>query len=182
MPSVRRTMLKVKRRLQLRADPVGFAKGLGVSVGEHCRLLGVSASTFGSEPYLVSLGEHVTVTGGVRFVTHDGGVWVFRGERPTIDVIAPIRVGNNVFIGLNSILLPGVTVGDDVVVAAGSVVTRDVPSKSVVGGVPAKQITTIDEYRTRAFAQSVDLKGLSPDQKRKLLLQRFPPSPGGNDS
>ena len=57
---------------------------------------------------------------------------------------APIRVGNDVWIGANATVLPGVTVGDGAVIAAGAVVTRDVPPMTVVGGVPAKIIKHID--------------------------------------
>ena len=103
---------------------------------------------------ILSIGDHVTVAGGVQFVTHDGGVWVFREKEPDIDVFGPIKIGNNVFIGFNSILMPGVTVADNVVIGAGSVVVSDVPPNSVVAGVPAKVIKTIDEYRLSISAVS----------------------------
>ena len=56
---------------------------------------------------------------------------------------APIRIGKRVWIGANATVLPGVTIGDNAVVAAGAVVTKDVPADTIVGGVPAKQISTI---------------------------------------
>jgi acetyltransferase-like isoleucine patch superfamily enzyme len=162
----------MRRRIGFATDPVRAARKLGVTVGEHCRLLGVSASTFGSEPYLVSLGDHVTVTAEVRFVTHDGGVWVFRSELPSVDVVAPIRIGSNVFIGLRAILLPGVTVGDNVVIAAGSVVTRSFGNDVVIGGVPARVIKPLAEYRSTVNESAISTKGLSPSDKRKVLLER----------
>src|SRR5687767_986090 len=105
-------------------DPVAHARSLGVRVGRDCRLI---SCVFGSEPYLITLGDHVSAT-NVAFVTHDGGVWVFRDRWPEADLIAPITVGNNVFIGANATIMPGVTIGDNVVIGAHSVVTRDVPS------------------------------------------------------
>ncbi len=57
---------------------------------------------------------------------------------------APIRLGNKVWIGSHSTILPGVTVGDNAIIAAGAVVTKDVPQNAVVGGVPAKIIKYID--------------------------------------
>ena len=57
---------------------------------------------------------------------------------------APVKIGNNVWIGAHATILAGVTIGDNAVVAAGAVVTKDVPANSVVGGVPAKIIKTID--------------------------------------
>jgi acetyltransferase-like isoleucine patch superfamily enzyme len=164
---------KMLRLLRMKKDPVAYARSIGVTVGRDCRLLGMTDGTFGSEPYLVTLGDHVTVTAGVCFVTHDGGVWVFREEHPDIDIVAPIAVGNNVFIGLNSIIMPGVTIGNDCIVAAGSVVTREVPDGMVVGGVPAKVIKSTADYRDGALKRALRVKGLSADAKRSYLLQHF---------
>jgi len=57
---------------------------------------------------------------------------------------APIRIGNNVWIGAQATVLPGVTIDDGAIVAAGAVVTRDVPANVIVGGVPAKIIKNIE--------------------------------------
>jgi acetyltransferase-like isoleucine patch superfamily enzyme len=84
-----------------------YARLVGVHVGQNCRLY---SAEFGSEPYLVSIGDHVTVSGEAMFVTHDGGVWVFRDSDPTVDFIRPIVVEDNVFIGARAIILPGVVI------------------------------------------------------------------------
>lgn len=128
--------------------------------------------SFGSEPYLVTLGDHVSAT-AVSFVTHDGGVWVFRDVWPDADLIAPITIGNNVFIGARATILPGVTVGDNVVIGASAVVTRDLPSDCVAAGIPAKPIRTLDEYRQAAEQRKLPTKLLSPERKRDYLLQLF---------
>ena len=93
-------------------DPIGHARSIGVTIGDHSRLVHVS---FGSEPWLIRIGEHFSGT-WVSFVTHDGGVWVLRRSHPDIDRLAPIIVGDNVFIGSNTVILPGVTIGDNVVI------------------------------------------------------------------
>jgi acetyltransferase-like isoleucine patch superfamily enzyme len=121
----------------------------------------------------VSLGNHVTVTDGVSFVTHDGGVWVFREEQPDIDIFGPIRVGNNVFIGINSIIMPGVTIGNNCIIAAGSVVTRDVPDDTIFGGVPAKLIKNISEYREGVLKHALHIRSCRPEEKRSFLLDYF---------
>ncbi|MGO4684084.1 acyltransferase [Hyphomicrobium sp. 2TAF46] len=58
--------------------------------------------------------------------------------------VAPVRLGNNVWIGRSATILPGVTIGDHAVIAAGSIVTEDVPARTVVGGVPARPIRTLE--------------------------------------
>jgi acetyltransferase-like isoleucine patch superfamily enzyme len=138
-------------------------------LGRDCRLINVD---FGTEPYLVKLGNHVSVTKS-HFVTHDGGVWVFRSEQPDVDYFGRICIGNNVFIGLGSILLPGVTIGDNVVIGAGSVVARDIPSNCVAVGVPARPVRSLEKYADKVSAGGFETKSLSPRKKRKYLLERF---------
>lgn len=164
---------RMKQHWLLRRSPIEYARAIGVSIGEDCRLLGLTTGTFGSEPYLVSLGNHVTVTSGVSFITHDGGVWVFRKDYPDIDVIAPITVGNNVFIGINSILMPGVSIGDDCVIGAGAVVTRDIPPGNVAVGVPARPIKLLDEYWQKVQKQAIYARSLEPHEKRILYEHLF---------
>lgn len=153
-----------------RLDLVRQAREMGVRVGADCRIYDCD---FGSEPYLVSLGNHVTVSTRVQFITHDGGVWVFRQEFPDIDVFAPISVGNNVFIGAFSIILPGASIGDNCVVGAGSVVTGVIPANSVVAGVPARMIRTMDEYRAKVIKDALHVRQLSATEKRRVLCEKF---------
>ena len=161
------------RTYRIRANPVKYARSLGVCVGRRVRLVAMDGGTFGSEPYLIEIGDHVTIAFGVRFITHDGGVWVFRDGDDDIDVFGRIRVGNNVFIGLQAIIMPGVTIGDNVVIAAGSIVTRDVPRNTVVAGVPAKVIKGLDEYYEQVKKKAVRVRGLSQRKKKEALTRLF---------
>lgn len=162
-------------KIRFRRDPISAARRLGVRIGDNCRFFGVTAATFGSEPYLVSMGDRVTVTGdGTRFITHDGGVDVLRENHPGIDLVAPIRLGSRVFVGYNAIILPGVTIGDDVVIGAGSIVTKSFPEGGVVlAGVPARPLKSIEEYRRNVLANAIPTKGLNAEQKRAELMLRF---------
>ncbi|MGI8624705.1 MAG: acyltransferase [Solirubrobacteraceae bacterium] len=160
---------EVADRVHRSRDPVAFWRTQGATIGEGCRLIGCN---FGSEPYLVTLGDRVSAT-DASFVTHDGGVWVFRAEWPDADVVAPITVGSNVFLGTGVLVLPGVTIGDDVVVGAMSVVTRDVGSGTVAAGVPARPLRGLDEYRAALEPLTVPTAHLDRRAKREWLLRHF---------
>lgn len=144
---------------------VAAARYIGVGVGKECRIL---TRNFDTEPWLVSIGDRVTVTDGVTFLTHDGSTWLIRDQQGRRFRYARILIGDDVFIGMNTILLPGVQIGSRVIVGAGSVVTKSVPSDMVVGGNPAKIIGRFEDYRARALAQfssASDMRGQSFRQR-----------------
>lgn len=144
------------------------------NVGNDVRLTGFP--NFGSEPFLIEIGSHVTISANVAFVNHDGGVRVFRDTRPGIHVYDRIRVGSHVFIGMGTIILPGVTIGDRCVIGAGSVVTRDIPSGSVAAGVPCRVIKSISEYQETVDAKAIDWPVGKYDKSwREHLLSRSAP-------
>ncbi len=66
------------------------------------------------------------------------------GRRKHLGIAKPVHIGNDVWLGGNVTILPGVHIGDNVVVAAGAVVTKDVPANTLVGGVPARVIRTLE--------------------------------------
>lgn len=66
------------------------------------------------------------------------------GRRKHLGIAKPVNIGNDVWIGGNVTILPGVTIGNNVIVAAGAVVTKDVPDNTLVGGVPARMIKTLE--------------------------------------
>ena len=165
------------------ASRVKIARKIGVNFTtpdgeEQCTILTDPFSLFGTEPYLITVGRHVEFTLGVRLVTHDGGVWVFRQneELKNCDFFGPIRIGNNVFIGNNAIILPGVNIGNNCVIGAGAIVSKDIPDNSVVAGVPARLIESIDDYynKVRGGTGAVPTKGMSPAKKEEYLRQNYP--------
>jgi acetyltransferase-like isoleucine patch superfamily enzyme len=143
----------------------------GMRVGENCRIY---ADGFGSEPYLISIGNHVTVTSGVRLITHDGSCWIFREEIDNLQNFGPIRIDDNAFIGMGAIVLPNVTIGRNAIVAAGAVVTRDVPPNTVVGGVPAKPLMSVEEYKRKMLAKpdAVTIPR-DPEDRRRFLQAKY---------
>lgn len=152
-----------------RLSPIRYARWIGVSVGNDCRLIAVSYS---SEPYLITLGDHVSAS-FVRFETHDGGVWILRESNPDCDIVKPIVVGNNVFIGFGAIILPGVTIGDNVVIGAQSVVTKDIPANTIAAGVPASVIKSKDEYEASCKQYIENTKRFSTADKRAFYVDKF---------
>lgn len=90
----------------------------------------------------VTLGDDCLIGHNVVFATLNHGM--APADRASMSP-APIHLGKNVWVGSNSTILQGVTVGDNAIIAAGSVVTKDVAANTIVGGVPAKYIRNIDE-------------------------------------
>ena len=120
----------------------------GAQVGESCSIYPTS---LGTEPYLVKIGNHVTIATGVEFITHDGGSWLFREEFRDCQVFGPIIIGDNCVIGQNALLLPNITIGSGSIVGAGSVVISDVPPNTIVMGVPARPFGSVEKYKEKCL-------------------------------
>jgi acetyltransferase-like isoleucine patch superfamily enzyme len=140
---------------------VKYGRKIGVQIGEGCRIY---TTQFGSEPFLIKIGNKVTITSGVKFITHDGSTWLMRDEKGRRYLFQRIDIGNNVFIGVNSIIMPGVKIEDNVIVAAGSIITKSIPSGVIVAGVPAKIIGSYSEIEKRML----DLYFSDKDLNKKL--------------
>lgn len=146
----------------------------GLRLGRDVRIVG--KPDFGSEPYLIEIGNHVTISTRVAFITHDGATWVFRHlpEYRGLQRFGRIVIRDNCFVGAGAILLPDVSIGPNAVVAAGSVVTRSVPPDTVVAGVPARPICTYDEYVARMAARCAYYQPevtSDPERLRQMLSE-----------
>lgn len=95
---------------------------------------------------------------------------VVREEHPDFDIFGRVVIGDWVYIGTNSLIMPGVTIGNNVLVAAGSVVTKSVPDRMVVAGNPARIICTIEEYYERNKQWDIKTKRMTISDKKNILM------------
>ena len=171
---IRQALTFAVNTIKLHQDPVRYFRSQGAQIGESVEIFGANLHTFGTEPYLVSVGDQVTISHGVDFITHDGGLRVTRGTYPDAYLYGRIQVGDLCFLGAHCVLLPGARVGAGSVIGSGSIVTGEIPSGVVAIGTPAKPVKTVDEYVKGKRNFWIDVRGLKPEAKRELLLRRLP--------
>lgn len=149
-------------------SPEKEARHIGVQIGKDCL---ISTRYWSSEPYLISIGNHVQVTDKVSFHTHGGGQAI-RQMHPDFDCFGKIRIEDYVYIGAWSHIMAGVTIGEGALVAGGSVVTKSVPPHTVVGGNPARYICTTEEYyeRNKQYDLGTKRKKFSKTERQAFLL------------
>ena len=147
-------------------SPEKYARHIGVTIGKHCF---ISTREWSSEPYLIKIGDNVQVTRCVSVHTHGGGQCI-RQQHPDFDVFGKVVIEDWAYIGAFSHIMPGVTIGEGALVAAGSVVTKSVEPHTVVGGNPARFICTTEEYYNRNKKYDIGEKGKCADDKKRLLL------------
>jgi acetyltransferase-like isoleucine patch superfamily enzyme len=142
-------------------------------MGENVHFYGMPSGMFGTEPWLITIGNNVHITAGCAFITHDGGTLILRKELPDLEWTAPISIGNDVYLGLRTLIMPGVTIGNRCIIGAGSVVTKSIPDNSVAAGVPARVIKTTDEYFEDMKRKSLKCGHLIGEEKAKVLKKIF---------
>ena len=140
----------------------------GLKVGKNIYIQGIP--NFGSEPYLIEIGDHVTIAQDVTFINHGGEARVtkriekYKDER----YFGRIKIGNNTFIGKGTIILPAVSIGNNSIIGSMSVVNCSIPDNSVYAGNPAKFICTIDDYGEKLMKNNV-IYPREIEQNRKQL-------------
>ena len=144
----------------------------GVRIGEGCVIY---TESFSTEPYLITLGDRVAISGGTKFATHDASVWLMRPERPAVQSFGTITIGSNTFIGENCIILSNATIGAHCIVGAGSVVRGHIPDNSVVVGNPASVVgrASLLIEMLRESKNTMDTLTLGSEERRDRLLRHF---------
>lgn len=173
-------LFKIKVR---RSDPqkraILYKKHCGVCIGDNCKFFG--KVDFGSEPYLITMGNHVMLSDGVRFANHDGGIQVLdvNGMLPGSDIFGMITIEDNVFIGQNALILKNVHIGSNVIIGANAVITKDCESNAVYAGVPAKKIRSLDEYYTHVKSRADFTLNYTAEEKKRYLMEKYNLYQGG---
>lgn len=132
--------------------PTSYFVKRGLVVGKNfCRQSGTRLDP--SHCWLIRIGDDVTLANKVQILAHDDSIRIYTGYGK----IGRVQIGDRVFVGANSTILMNTRIGNDVVIAAGSVVTKDIPDDSVVAGVPARIIGKTSEYIQREKAKMCDI-------------------------
>lgn len=134
-----RILIKLGLKKPIDYNSIEYLRSRGVEIGEDVNILN-SLIDF-DHGFLVSIGNHVTLT-GVRILAHDASTQIPLG----VSKVGRVIIGDEVFVGQGSIVLPNVRIGSRVVIGAGSVVSRDIPDNSIAAGNPIQIIGAYDEF------------------------------------
>jgi acetyltransferase-like isoleucine patch superfamily enzyme len=156
------------------ANPSGLAwaellreRGDFHSMGAHC-----SISPFAQieDRHLIRFGSNVRLATCTMF-GHDGSVnMINRARSMKLDKVGRIDIRDNVFIGYQAVILPGVTIGPNAIVAAGSVVRRDVAEGDIVAGAPARPVGRVDDFVQRLVRENARWPWIELLQRREHEL------------
>ena len=149
---------------------IEMLRSKGMEIGENARLFNDPMT---SEPYWISIGNNVTISSGTRFVTHDNSICKCENSVFT-DVVGKIKIGNNVFIGMGSIIMYGVSIVDNTIIGSGSVVTKSIFDGGIWCGNPARKVATLDDFYQKnishGFNFKIDGRQASYDERKKMIL------------
>ena len=127
---------------------IAHLKNIGTKIGDRVVIYAPRNTIIDeTRPYLIEIGDDVKITYGVTILTHgyDWSVLARLNDR-VLGSAGKVKIGNNVFIGMHTTILKGVTIGNNVIIGANSLVNKDIPDNVVVAGNPARVIMSIDDY------------------------------------
>lgn len=136
-----RNYIRRKIKGENRDETIERLKKTGLKIGKKFNMQ-QDCIIDGSHCWLISIGDNVTLAPRVFILAHDASTKMYLNYTK----IGLVRIGNNVFIGANSVILPNVRIGDNVIIGANSIVSKNIPENSVVVGNPARVIGKTDEY------------------------------------
>lgn len=130
---------------------IKYLRNKGMRIGENCFIVNPRNIIIDeTRPWLIEIGRDVVLTDGVTILTHGYDLAVIMNKYGELYGSAgKVKIGNNVFIGVNSTILKGVNIGDNVIIGANSLVNKSFPSNVVIAGNPARIVMSLDEYRNK---------------------------------
>lgn len=144
---------KIVRKIifQEKADSESYIKylrKLGMRIGERTIIYAPKRVLIDkTRPWMIEIGKDVKIAEGVVMLTHGFDWSVLKGVYgDVLGSCGKVKIGDNVFIGVNSVILKGVTIGNNVIIGAGSLVNKDIPDNCVAAGNPVRVIMSLDEY------------------------------------
>jgi acetyltransferase-like isoleucine patch superfamily enzyme len=141
--------MEMSRKEKIEAYLEGFRKE-GVRIGCNVNMWGVTIDSL--VPFLVEIGDNCTITGGTKILAHDASLDLLAGRYK----IGRVNIRENTFIGMDTIIMPGVQIGPNAIIGANSVVTGNIPPNTVAIGIPARVICTTEEYLKKYEADHKD--------------------------
>jgi maltose O-acetyltransferase len=114
---------------------------MGMKIGDNCSIQPGVVFDY-SHCWLIKIGNNVTIAPQAYLLTHDASTKRLNNYTK----VGSITIEDNVFIGARALIMPGVTIGKNSIIAAGSIVTKSIPEGSIAAGNPAKVISTIEKY------------------------------------
>lgn len=149
----------------------------GLKVGKNCSFA-KTCIIDQSHTWLIEIGDDATITERCIILAHDASMHKDLGYTK----LGKVKIGNNVFVGVNSVILPNTTIGDGVIVGAGSVVCGNLEPNCVYAGVPAKKIASKQDFLAKhkekmtdktIFDKSYTLGGGITDYRKKVMNDRI---------
>lgn len=146
---------------------INYLRKKGVTIGDDCTIYVPSKTLIDTQyPWMIKIGNHVRITEDVKILTHDYSWSVLKlapnSRGGVLGASGYVEIGNNVFIGMNSIITRNVSIGDNVIIGVASVVTKDCEPNGVYAGNPARKIMDIDAfYDKRLKMQAKEAKTLA---------------------
>lgn len=127
---------------------------MGMRIGERTTIFNANTVLIDkTRPWLIEIGDDVQITRGVVILTHGYDWSVLKGKYgEVLGSAGKVKIGNNVFVGMNTMILKGVTIGNNVIIGAGSLVNKDIPDNCVVAGNPARVVMSLEEYHEKRIA------------------------------
>lgn len=145
---------------------ISYLKSKGMRIGDDVKVYVPSKTLIDEQyPWMIEIGNNVRIAQGAIILTHDYSWYVLkRTTGAVLGSSGKVKIGNNVFIGMNAIITAGVTIGNNVIIGTGSVVTKDCEADGVYAGNPARKLMSLDEfYNKRKERQFEEAKVLAKE-------------------